>query len=157
MTTIVDPSALPPNIQAILRKPSAASHYLGLEFLACDPQKGHVKVAYQASDQLCNLWGGIHGGMVAAMMDDVLALTFGLTIDWGQITPTLELKTTFLQAARPGRLLAEGIILRRGKSISFAEAELRSADGELLAKASATASIVTLKPRDKSGKKSKAE
>ena len=148
MTQTIDPATLPPNIQAILRKPSPASQYLGLEFLECNPEKGHIKVAYQASDQLCNLWGGIHGGMVAAIMDDVLALAFGLTINWGQITPTLELKTTFLQAARPGRLLAEAFILRRGKSISFAEAELRSADGELLAKASATASIVTLKPKE---------
>ena len=150
MTNTIDPATLPPNIQAILRRPSAASRYLGQAFLECDAQKGYVKVAYEASDQLCNLWGGIHGGMVAAIMDDILALAFGLTIAWGQITPTLELKTTFLQAARPGRLVAEAFIIRRGKSISFAEAELRSADGELLAKASATASIVTLKPRDAS-------
>lgn len=148
MTNNVDPAGFPPNIQAILRRPSPASKFLGQEFLECDATKGHVKMAYQASDQLCNLWGGIHGGMVAAIMDDILALAFGLTIDWGQITPTLELKTTFLQAARPGRLLAEAFIIRRGKSISFAEAELRSADGELLAKASATASIVTLKPKE---------
>jgi uncharacterized protein (TIGR00369 family) len=151
MSQAIDPATLPPNIQAILRKPSPSSAHLGLEFIDCDPVKGHIRVAYQASDQLCNLWGGIHGGMVAAMMDDVLALVFGLTLEWGQITPTLELKTSFLQAARPGRLLAEAVIIRRGKSISFAEAELRSANGDLLAKASATASIVTLKPRD-SGK-----
>jgi len=147
VSNTIDPAVLPPNIQAILRKPSPASKYLGQEFLECDVQTGRVKMAYQASGELCNLWGGIHGGMVAAIMDDVLALAFGLTIDWGQITPTLELKTTFLQAARPGRLLAEAWIIRRGKSISFAESELRSADGELLAKASATASIVTLKPK----------
>lgn len=145
MTTPIDPATLPPNIQAILRKPSAASRYLGQEFLECDVEKGTVKMAYQASDQLCNLWGGIHGGMVAAIMDDVLALAFGLTVAWGQITPTLELKTSFIQAARPGRLLAEAAIIRRGKSISFSEARLFSAEGELLATASATASIVTLK------------
>ncbi|MSP43567.1 MAG: PaaI family thioesterase [Alphaproteobacteria bacterium] len=148
MSQAIDPATLPPNIQAILRKPSPSSAHLGLEFIDCDPAKGRIRVAYQASDQLCNLWGGIHGGMVAAMMDDVLALVFGLTLQWGQITPTLELKTTFLQAARPGRLYAEAFIIRRGRSISFAEAELRSETGELLAKASATASIVTLKPKD---------
>ncbi len=152
MTKTVDPATLPPNIQAILRKASPASRYLGLEFIECDPEKGRIKVAYQASDQLCNLWGGIHGGMIAAMMDDVLALAFGLVLAWGQITPTLELKTSYLQAARPGRLTAEAAIIRRGKSISFAEAELRSADGELLARASATASIVTLKPKEGAAK-----
>ena len=140
-----DLDTLPPNIQAILRKPSPASAYLGLQFLECDVEAGSVKVAYEASDQLCNLWGGIHGGMIAAMMDDVLSLALGLTIEWGQITPTLELKTSFIQAARPGRILGEARVVKRGKSINFAEATLRSEDGELLATASTTASIVTLK------------
>lgn len=135
----------PPNIQAILRRPSPASAYLGLEFISCDKQQGIVKAAYNASDQMCNLWGGIHGGMVSAIMDDILSLAFGLTIDWGQITPTLELKTSFISAARPGRLYAEAVIIKRGKSINFAEATLRSDSGALLATASATASIVTLK------------
>lgn len=142
-----DPETLPPNIQAILRKPSPASAYLGLEFIACDPQAGTVTVAYNAGENLCNLWGGIHGGMVSAMMDDVLSLALGLTIDWGQITPTLELKTSFLQAARPGRLTAQARVIRRGKSISFAEATLSDAEGAVLATASTTASVVTLKRR----------
>ena len=140
-----DPETLPPNIQAILRKPSPASEYLGLQFIECDKEAGSVKVAYEASDRLCNLWGGIHGGMIAAMMDDVLSLALGLTIEWGQITPTLELKTSFIQAARPGRILGEARVVKRGKSINFAEATLRTVDGELLATASTTASIVTLK------------
>ncbi len=137
--------SLPPNIQAIIRRRSPASAYLGLEFIECDKQKGTVKVAYNASDQMCNLWGGIHGGMVAGMMDDILSLAFGLTLEWGQINPTLELKTSFIAAARPGRLYADAIVIKRGKSINFAEATLRSESGELLATASATASIVTLK------------
>ncbi len=140
-----DPETLPPNIQAILRKPSPASACLGLEFIACDPQAGTVTVAYNAGENLCNLWGGIHGGMVSAMMDDVLSLALGLTIDWGQITPTLELKTSFLQAARPGRLTAQARVIRRGRSISFAEATLSDAEGAVLATASTTASVVTLK------------
>lgn len=140
-----DPETLPPNIQAILRKRSPASAYLGLEFIDCDPQAGTVSVAYEASDNLCNLWGGIHGGMVSAMMDDVLSLALGLTIEWGQITPTLELKTSFIQAARPGRLTAHARVIRRGRSISFAEATLTDKEGTLLATASTTASVVTLK------------
>lgn len=144
----VDPRTLPPNIQAILKRRAPASAYLGQRFLECDVQAGTVRVAYDASEQMCNLWGGIHGGMVAAMMDDVLSLALGLTIEWGQITPTLELKTSFIQAARPGVILADAWVVKRGRSVNFAEATLKSEDGELLATASTTASIVTLKPKD---------
>jgi len=51
---------------------------------------------------------------------------------------TLELKTSFLGRADIGTYIGEGWVRHRGKSILFAEAELRSEAGELVAKASAT-------------------
>jgi len=144
--------AWPPNIQAIFKRKSPASAYLGLEIVDCDVDAGTVEVAFEATDNLCNLWGGIHGGMVAAMMDDILAIAVGLTLEWGQISPTLEMKVSMLAVAKPGRLLGYGRILRRGKSVVFVEGDLRDAHGLLLAKGSSTCSLVTLKTRD--GKKS---
>ena len=46
--------------------------------------------------KLANRYGAIHGGMTAAMMDDVISLAAGLTIEWGQITPTLEMKVSYI-------------------------------------------------------------
>jgi uncharacterized protein (TIGR00369 family) len=147
---VIDPKNMddyPPNVQAILKKASPASAFLGLELLDVDRENNRVKMAFDASDALCNKWGGIQGGMVAAMLDDAMAIAVGLSLEWGQISPTLEMKTSFLAAARPGRILAEGWVVRRGKSVAFSEAELHSEDGVLLATASSTASYVTLKKK----------
>ncbi len=138
----------PPNIQAILKAPSPASTYLGLELLELDIEALRVRIAFHAEDRLCNKWGGLHGGMVAAMLDDLMAIAVGLSLEWGEISPTLEMKSSFITPGRPGRLTGEGRTVKRGKSIAFIEAELRNADNELVATATSTARIVQMK-RDK--------
>ncbi len=135
----------PPNIQAILKQRSPASVYLGLEVLEIDTEALRVRLAFHASDQLCNKWGGLHGGMVAAMLDDLMAIALGLSLEWGEISPTLEMKSSYLAAGRPGRLVGEGRTIKRGKSVAFIEAELKNADGELVATGSSTARIVKMK------------
>lgn len=153
---IIDPEkrkSYPPVIQAILKKPSPASESLGIELEALDREADRVRVAFNAGEHLCNKWGGLHGGMVAAMLDDLMAIAAGLTLEWGQITPTLEMKTSYIAPGRPGRLVGTGWIIKRGKSVAFIEAALRNAEGELIATASSTARIVTMKRGDKSGGK----
>lgn len=138
----------PPNIKAILKRKAPASAYLGLEVVDCDVDAGTVELAFEATENLCNLWGGIHGGMVAAMMDDVLAIAVGLKLEWGQISPTLEMKVSMLSVAKPERIVGRGRVLRRGKSVVFVEGELLDEKGTLLAKGSSTCTLVTLKTRD---------
>ena len=139
----------PPNVKAAHKKPSPTSAHLGLQLLAVDRESGIVEMAFEAGENLCNKWGGIQGGNVAAMLDDAMAFAIGLGLDWGQISPTLELKVSMLAPARPGRLYAVGRVVRRGRSVGFVEGELFDGEGRLLATASSTANFVTLKKRDK--------
>jgi len=148
--TAVDPStpdAYPPNIKAVLKRPSGASSLLGLEITAVDVEAGAVQARFHAGETLCNKWGGLQGGMVAAMLDDLMSLAVGLSLEWGQITPTLEMKTSFLAAARPGTIAGEAWVVKRGSSVAFIEAKLTDESGQLLATASSTARIVTLKSK----------
>ena len=140
----------PPNIQAVFKRMAPASRYLGLEILDADKENRTVKVAFNAGAELCNMWGGIQGGMVAAMLDDVMSLAVGLDLEWGQISPTLELKVSMLNAARPGRIIGKGRVIKRGKSVGFIEGELIDEEsGKLLATGSSTATFVTLKKKEK--------
>ncbi|PKQ03753.1 MAG: phenylacetic acid degradation protein [Alphaproteobacteria bacterium HGW-Alphaproteobacteria-12] len=141
----------PPNIQAVFKRMAPASRYLGLEILEADKESRTVKVAFNAGPDLCNMWGGIQGGMVAAMLDDVMSLAVGLDLEWGQISPTLELKVSMLNAARPGRIIGTGRVIKRGKSVGFIEGELMDEEGRLLATGSSTATFVTLKKKVPSG------
>lgn len=137
----------PPNVKSAAKKPSPASAYLGLELLGVNKDAGLVDMVFHAEKKLCNKWGGVQGGMVAAMLDDAMAFAIGLNLDWGQISPTLEIKVSMLAPVRPGPIYAMGRVLRRGKSVGFIEGELRDAEGTLLATSSSTANFVTLKKK----------
>lgn len=137
----------PPNVKAAHDKPSPTSAHLGLELLAVNRADGVVEMAFNAQDKLCNKWGGIQGGNVAAMLDDAMAFAIGLNLDWGQISPTLEIKISMLAPARPGRLYAVGRVIRRGRSVGFVAGELYDEAGLLLASGSSTANFVTLKKK----------
>ncbi|MBI1260273.1 MAG: hotdog fold thioesterase [Rhizobiales bacterium] len=143
-----NPDNWPPNIKAALKRMAPASRYLGLEILEADKEAGFVKIAFNAGPELCNMWGGIQGGMVAAMLDDAMAFAVGLNLEWGQISPTLELKVSMIAPARPGRLYATGKVIKRGRSVGFVEGELTAEDGTLLATGSSTATFVTLKRKE---------
>jgi len=78
-----------------------------------------------------------------------MAIAVGLSLEWGEISPTLEMKASFVAAGRPGRLTGEGWTVKRGKSVAFIEAELRNDAGELVATGSSTARIVQMKRDDK--------
>lgn len=140
------PEKYPPNIQAILKRPAPAAVVMGQELLDVDVEAGTVRAAYAASDQLANRFGAIHGGMTAAMLDDVISLAAGLVIEWGQITPTLEMKVSYIAQAQPNtRILAEARTIRRGGTVIFLEADLKDETGKLLATASSTVLIAQMK------------
>jgi uncharacterized protein (TIGR00369 family) len=140
------PEQYPPNIQAVLKRPAPGSAVLGQHILEVDMAAGGVRVAYDTTETLANRYGAIHGGMTAAMLDDVTSLAAGLTIEWGQITPTLEMKVSYIAQGKPGaRILAEARTIRRGGTVMFLEADLKDEEGKLIATASSTVMIAQLK------------
>jgi uncharacterized protein (TIGR00369 family) len=140
------PDKYPPNIQAVLKRRADAAVVLGQEVLDVDVEKGWVRVAYDTTQTLANRFGAIHGGMTAAMMDDVISLAAGLTIEWGQITPTLEMKVSYVAQGKPGtRLIAEARTVRRGGTVIFLEADLKDETSKLIATASSTVMIAQVK------------
>jgi uncharacterized protein (TIGR00369 family) len=140
------PEQYPPNIQAILKRPAPGAVVLGQEILDVNVEEGSARVAYNTTDTLANRYGAIHGGMTAAMLDDVISLAAGLTIEWGQITPTLEMKVSYIAQGKVGaRILAEARTVRRGGTVIFLEADLKDETGKLIATASSTVMIAQMK------------
>jgi uncharacterized protein (TIGR00369 family) len=79
--------------------------------------------------------------MLAAMLDELLAVTMTATMREGQFNVTLDLGTRFLKAAQLGVIDGHGKVAKRGRSVGFAEGELRNPQGEVLARGNATMQI----------------
>jgi uncharacterized protein (TIGR00369 family) len=121
---------------------SPAATLLGKNVIETDAARGYIKASYAAGPDFINRGGRVFGGFLAAMLDSLCGHAVRLThreADSPQVT--LELKTSFIGRADAGTFVGEGWVRHRGKSIAFAEAELRNEAGELVARGSATLKV----------------
>lgn len=110
-----------------------------------DAEPGHVRMEFQATEQLLNPMGAIQGGFLTAMLDETMGPAALSALGPGQGVPTLELKVSFIRPAKPGRLVADARVVHMGKSVVFLESSLVTDDGTLTATATATARIVPMR------------
>jgi uncharacterized protein (TIGR00369 family) len=114
---------------------------LGWKFVEFDASQQTIKVEMEARPEFINPAGLIHGGMLAAMLDETLSPALAATLGPGEFAPTLEIKVSFIPPAKVGRVLGTGRVVSRGRSICFMEGELHDEKGTLLATATATSKI----------------
>ena len=91
----------------------------------------------QARPEFINPAGFIHGGMLAAMLDETLSPALAATLGPGEFAPTLEIKVNFIRR-RKSATLGTGRVVSRGRSICFMEGQLHDEQGKFLATAMAT-------------------
>jgi uncharacterized protein (TIGR00369 family) len=109
-----------------------------------DEGQGRVRVEFAQQPAFCNHFGNIQGGFVVAMLD--VPLSLAVFVKAKQFLPTIEIKTSFVSPARLGPCIGEGLVVRAGSSLVFAEARLWSSDGTLAAHATATSLAATRVP-----------
>jgi ADP-ribose pyrophosphatase len=93
------------------------------------------RVSVEATERHLNRHGIVHGGAIATLAD--AAMGAAVAAD-GSPTVTVEMKVTYIEPARPGRLVAHGKVRRRGRHVSIVEADIFDSDGEAVAHGIAT-------------------
>ena len=109
--------------------------------IACNPGNGEVTIEFTARNDFCNLLGWVQGGMLTAMLDIAMSYAVLSSIEDNHVVPSLEIKTTYVSPARPGRIVGTGNVVRKGGTIAFMEGRLHDPEGQLLATASGTGQI----------------
>ena len=129
---IVEGRALPPPVARLL----------GWRFVGLDEATARLSCAFEATEAFLNPAGVVQGGILVSMLDEAMG-PVASAVSGGEIfAQTLEIKASFLRAARPGPIFGEGRILRFGREILFLEGRLMDAEKRLLAAATATARVV---------------
>lgn len=85
-----------------------------------------------------------HGGLITTLADSAAGFAAISMTPHDKEVVTVELKISFLKAARGTSLVAKGKVIKQGRQFHFCEAEVWS-DTILVAKASATMAVVPLK------------
>jgi uncharacterized protein (TIGR00369 family) len=118
--------------------------WLGIEVDAA--REGWVRLRVPVRDELRNGPGApMHGGVYSALVDTAVGGALSTLHDasaGGVGQTTLDLNVSFLAGATEGDVFAEGVILRKGRTIAFGEARVTDAAGRLLAVGRATYLII---------------
>jgi uncharacterized protein (TIGR00369 family) len=99
---------------------------------------GHARFSLDADERHHNPMGTLHGGVLCDIADVAMGLAYGSTLDEGETFTTLELKINFLRPVKTARLVADGLVIQRGKTVGMAECSVTDERGRLIAKATST-------------------
>ena len=134
---------MPADLLTVTRERAQANlfwRYLGVQ--VDDAGEGWVRLRVPVEDGLRNAAGApVHGGVLSALVDMAVGGALGTTHDnaaGGVGQTTLDLNVSFLAAAGGGDIVAEGRLLRRGRTIAFGEARITDGAGKLVAVGRAT-------------------
>ena len=122
--------------------PVGVADLLGMRPVRTEP--GLVVFECEASPRFANPMGGVHGGIIATLLDSALgcAVQTLLPAATGYTTLSLEVKYLRGVAVDAGTLTATGTVVHAGRRQATAEGTLTDRGGRLLATATCTCIIL---------------
>lgn len=107
-------------------------NFVGLQFEEIRVDYGRMRLPYRP--ELEQPAGVVHGGAIATLIDTVVVPAIGSAYEVRPRMLTLDMQIRYLDAARETDLVAEGWVVRRGRSIVFCQAEVvNDPDGTVVA------------------------
>lgn len=120
--------------------PAPVMKLVGFYLKSAEP--GRAVMEFEADERHHNPGGTLHGGVLCDVADGAMGFAFASTLRDGEGFTTVELKINFLKAIRKGRLRAEGRVVKRGKTLSYIEADVTDEEGNMVARASSTVMVL---------------
>lgn len=103
-----------------------------------DPQDA-ISFTWEVRPEYCNSAGNLQGGILAAFADALLGGATSAHLPADTYPALAEMKISIFRPAPAGTTLTgRGYVLKKGRRVLFAEAEITDASGRLIAKASGT-------------------
>lgn len=127
-----------PSLAAVQRtlEGGTFNNWLGLKVTAITADSITLEAASRPEWTNAQDGSVIHGGILSALLDT--AACFALTGTIGGPAPTIDLQTQFLRPARPGRLIVTGRLVKPGRGVAFAQAEVHTEGQKVAATAQGT-------------------
>lgn len=107
-------------------------------------EEGRAVMELEPGEHQYNPIGTVHGGVIVALLDSVAGSAVHTTLPAGVGYTTVSLTTSFLRPvqADSGTLRAEGRLVKAGRRVALAEADLKDQDGRLYGHATSSCLIL---------------
>ena len=121
----------------------AIGRTLGIDLV--EASEGHSVFEGIPGEMHYNPMGGVHGGYAATLLDSACGIAVHTLLQPGQTFTTLELKVSYLRGMSrdTGPVRAEGRVIQMGRRAAFAEAEIKDAQGRIMATATSTLLVMS--------------
>ena len=106
-----------------------------LGFVVEKAERGKVTLRMPVKALHKQVYGVVHGGVLAALADTAGGLATYMACPRGTRVATVEMKINFLEAVEAGTVFAEAEVVRRGRHIAVVDCDVRDDRGRLVAKA----------------------
>ena len=105
--------------------------FLGLTFRSDAPGTARVEMPFR--EELISDPGVpyLHGGVIAALLD--IAGDYAVATQFGRGVPTIDMRADFLRTAGREPLTGRARVVKLGRSVAIADAEVLNEQGEIIA------------------------
>ena len=116
--------------------PAPIARLIGFAMTAIEP--GRAVFELDAGPQHASPLGTLHGGVICDLVDGAMGCAHASQLEDGETFTTLELKINYLKPVWNGHLVAEGKVIKAGRTIGLVEGRVTDESGSLVAYATST-------------------
>lgn len=127
-----------------LREMQAVHLFEDLGYSFTDAGEGWAEITFTASEKSHNLYGIVHGGVWLLLADSAMGGALATIAAPEERVITAQSEFRWLRPLRGETIRVRGEVLRRGRTLSHAVADLTDAGGEAIGRATGT--YVILEP-----------
>ncbi|OFW58529.1 MAG: hypothetical protein A2V52_01120 [Actinobacteria bacterium RBG_19FT_COMBO_54_7] len=100
--------------------------------------EGRSRLRLPVRDDFKNLYGILHGGVIAALLDSSCTIAVGSLMESDEEAVTVDQHISYISNVSKGVLFGEGRAVHKGRYTGVSRAEVRDEEGKLLAVGTAT-------------------
>ncbi len=111
-------------------------------------ERGHVVFSMMPHQDLYNMIGSVHGGIITTLLDNALGSSVQSILPAGRVATTMDLHTRFHRpvTAATGKVFADARVVHSGRRSATSEARLVDTNGKVYATGTSTLMILEDKP-----------
>lgn len=119
--------------------------FAAMKTMLVEGSPGEVTVLFHAGVETTQGNGVVNGGALATMLDNGMAVAVLSALEPGRSCSTVSLTVNMLKPGLVGEFVVIASVVKLGGRIAFAQAQLYSAAKELVANATASLAILTVR------------
>jgi len=110
--------------------------HLGMELKFAE--NGKSKVFWTVKEEYLQLFGKVHGGILATILDATMAAAINSVLADNYFSVTAEMKVQYLRPASGKYLIGFGEVVKHGKTLTICKSEILDEKDQLVAFATGT-------------------